>query len=61
MVDAIPLAYYPIFLHCAIGLVAARVAHHKGYDLGVWMVWGLVGGTLALVDALRRPRSPVHR
>ncbi|MGB3136914.1 MAG: hypothetical protein WBG38_08590 [Nodosilinea sp.] len=54
MADTLPLAYVPLFLHCAIGLVAARVAHRKGYDLGLWMVWGMVGGTVALIDAWRR-------
>jgi hypothetical protein len=57
MADTLPLAYIPLFLHCVIGLVAAQVAHRKGYDLGLWMLWGAVGGTLALVDALRRPQQ----
>ncbi|HSM83911.1 MAG TPA: hypothetical protein VLS96_19635 [Nodosilinea sp.] len=55
MADTIPLAYYPMFLHCAIGLVAARVAYRKGYSLDRWLLWGAVGGTVALLDALRRP------
>jgi hypothetical protein len=50
-----------MFLHCLIGLVAAQVAYHKGYDLGLWMLWGMVGGTLALVDALRRPTQAFPR
>jgi len=57
MAETIPLVYLPLFFHCVIGLVAAQVAHGKGYDLGRWMVWGAVGGTVALVDALRRPRQ----
>ncbi|MEO1067626.1 MAG: hypothetical protein AAFW95_00670 [Cyanobacteria bacterium J06638_6] len=58
MADTIPLVYLPMFLHCVIGLVAARVAYHKGYDLGLWLVWGMIGGTISLVDALRRsPQS----
>jgi hypothetical protein len=61
MADTIPLAYLPMFLHCLIGLVAAQVAHRKGYDLGLWILWGTVGGTLALVDALRRPSLPLAR
>ncbi|WP_263970673.1 hypothetical protein [Leptolyngbya sp. KIOST-1] len=56
MADTLPLAYFPLFLHCLIGLVAAQVAHRKGYDLGLWLVWGMVGGTVALIDAWRRPR-----
>ncbi len=58
MADSLPLAYLPMFLHCVIGLVAAQVAQRKGYDLGLWMIWGMVGGTVALLDALRRPRQP---
>jgi len=42
--------------HCAIGLGAALVAQRKGYDLGLWILWGTLGGTVALIDALRRPR-----
>ncbi|WOD39372.1 hypothetical protein [Nodosilinea sp. E11] len=59
MADTLPLAYLPLFLHCTIGLVAARVAYGKGYDLGLWLLWGTLGGTVALVDALRRsPQLP---
>ena len=42
--------------HCAIGLGAALIAQRKGYDLGLWILWGTLGGTVALIDALRRPR-----
>ncbi len=41
-----------LFFHCAIGLVAANLAHRKGGDLGLWFCWGMVGGTLSLVTAL---------
>lgn len=59
MAETLPLIWLPMFLHCLIGLVAAQVAVRKGYDLGRWWWWGLLGGTVALVDALRRPhRSP---
>lgn len=56
MAETIPLVYIPLYLHCVIGLVAARAAYAKGYDLGLWLVWGAIGGTVALIDALRRPR-----
>lgn len=56
MAETIPLLWLPMFLHCLIGLVAAQVAFRKGYDLSRWLLWGLVGGTVALIDALRRPR-----
>lgn len=55
MADTLPLAYIPLFLHCLIGLVAAQLAHRKGYDMGRWILWGTVGGTVALIDAWRRP------
>ncbi|QQE66646.1 hypothetical protein GFS31_33460 [Leptolyngbya sp. BL0902] len=54
MAETIPLLWLPMFLHCVIGLVAAQVASRKGYDLGLWLLWGLLGGTIALIDALRR-------
>lgn len=44
-----------LFFHCLIGLIAAQMAYRKGADLGVWLLWGMVGGTLALVTALRLP------
>ncbi|MEB3288565.1 MAG: hypothetical protein VKI82_01545 [Leptolyngbya sp.] len=59
MAETIPLLWLPMFLHCLIGLVAAQVAGRKGYDLGRWLLWGLLGGTVALLDALRRPRRGV--
>lgn len=42
-----------MLLHCAIGLVAAQLADRKGADLGFWLIWGMVGGTLSLITALR--------
>jgi hypothetical protein len=42
-----------MFFHCLIGLLAAQIAHRKGADLGGWLLWGAVGGTLAFVTALR--------
>ena len=44
-----------LLLHCAIGLVAAQLASRRGADLGLWLLWGMVGGTLSLVTALRLP------
>ncbi|MFQ4139604.1 hypothetical protein PGN35_025170 [Nodosilinea sp. PGN35] len=58
MAETLPLIYLPIFFHCIMGLIAAQVAQRKGYDLSLWLVWGTLGGTVALVDALRRPRQP---
>ncbi len=44
-----------MLLHCLIGLAAAQLAYRKGADLGLWFIWGMVGGTLSLVTALRLP------
>lgn len=40
-------------VHCLIGTVAAIVAAQKGYSLGKWLVMGWIGGTPALIVALR--------
>jgi hypothetical protein len=56
MVDTLTPSLVLILLHCTVGLVAAQLACRKGYDLGIWMIWGAIGGTAALVDALRRPQ-----
>jgi hypothetical protein len=42
-----------IFFHCLMGLLAAQIAYRKGADLGGWLLWGTIGGTLAFVTALR--------
>lgn len=47
-----------MLLHCLMGLVAARLAYRRGADLGGWFVWGMIGGTLSLVTALRLPSHP---
>lgn len=44
-----------MLLHCLIGLVAAQLAHRKGANLGGWLIWGMIGGTLSLVTALKLP------
>lgn len=52
-----PLIYIMLVLHCVIGVGAAILAQRKGFDYGVWLVWGLVGGTAALVHAaIAKPR-----
>jgi hypothetical protein len=55
MNETISVSDVLILSHCLIGLVAAQMAQRKGYDLGRWIIWGMVGGTVALVDVLRRP------
>lgn len=46
------LLWIPATLHCIIGLVAAAVAQRRGFPAGKWLLWGLIGGTVALVSAL---------
>lgn len=53
--DMLPPLYGLLLAHCLVGLVAAMVAHRKGYDLGRWLIGGVVGGTPALLLALSRP------
>lgn len=48
-----------LFLHCLIGLIAAKVAYRKGAKLSGWLIWGMIGGTLSLIMALRKPARPV--
>jgi hypothetical protein len=55
LTNTIPPPYWMMLSHCTVGLVAAQMAHRKGYDLGIWILWGTIGGTAALVDVLRRP------
>ncbi|MEM1280998.1 MAG: hypothetical protein AAGG53_13490 [Cyanobacteria bacterium P01_H01_bin.152] len=52
-----PVVIFLTVLHCAIGLTAAQVAHRKGANRGFWLIWGLIGGTIALITALRLPTS----
>ncbi len=50
----------PAFLfasaHCLIGGLAAIVAQSKGRRLELWLIWGLIGGTVALITAIASPR-----
>ena len=55
MQETIALSDVMILSHCLVGLVAAQIAQRKGYNLGLWMIWGTIGGTVALIDVLRRP------
>ncbi len=47
-----PALYVMLNLHCLIGGIAAVVASRKGYNLGVWLIFGLIGGTVALIYAI---------
>ncbi|MGD1860563.1 MAG: hypothetical protein ACFB0E_11405 [Leptolyngbyaceae cyanobacterium] len=52
-----PTVVFLSVLHCVIGLTAAQVAHRKGANRGLWLTWGLIGGTIALITALRLPKN----
>lgn len=55
MGDSLSIPYFLLLSHCAIGLIAAQIAHQKGYDLGQWILLGTIGGTAALVRILTMP------
>ena len=46
------LVFLLMLLHCLIGLSAAIVADQKGYPFTLWLIIGLIGGTIALIAAL---------
>lgn len=50
-----------MLLHCLIGLLAAQLAHNKGADLGRWLIWGMIGGTGALVTAFWLPTQSTEK
>jgi hypothetical protein len=45
-------------LHCLVGLIAAKIAHGKGRNLGRWLTWGLIGGTPTLIAACLCTSNP---
>ncbi|MBE9126844.1 hypothetical protein IQ257_10665 [Coleofasciculus sp. LEGE 07092] len=47
-----PNLYLLFGAHCIIGAIAAIVARRKGLNFRNWVVFGLIGGTAALVAAL---------
>ncbi len=51
-VPVFPTIYWMLTLHCIIGLLAAMIADRKGFNLNRWLLWGLIGGTVALVTVL---------
>ncbi|MEQ9668274.1 hypothetical protein [Coleofasciculus sp. G2-EDA-02] len=55
MLSTFPLQLNPYLLltiHCIIGIIAALLARHKGFDFRRWLIIGLIGGTPALIVAL---------
>jgi hypothetical protein len=49
--------YLLLNLHCLLGGIAAVVAARKGYSLGRWLLWGLMGGTGALIVSVMMKRK----
>jgi hypothetical protein len=47
-----------LFYHCLIGGIATLVAVNKGYQKFNWLIFGLVGGTLAFFIALFLEKKP---
>lgn len=47
--------YLLLGLHCLIGSIAMGVAVQKGRQIWVWWLFGLIGGTAALLAALLLP------
>ncbi|MEM9005847.1 MAG: hypothetical protein AAGE59_20275 [Cyanobacteria bacterium P01_F01_bin.86] len=59
---SLPLAMLMFCLHCLVGFIAARVAYRKGANLRPWLIWGMIGGTLALITACQDPpRLPMRQ
>jgi hypothetical protein len=42
----------PLTLHCLMGGMAAIAAHKKGLNLKRWIIFGIIGGTPALIAAI---------
>jgi hypothetical protein len=42
----------PLVLHCFMGGLAAISAHKKGLNLKRWIIFGIIGGTPALIAAI---------
>ncbi|NBD31880.1 MAG: hypothetical protein GVY17_02625 [Cyanobacteria bacterium] len=54
----IRLLEFLLFLHCLIGSVGTLVAANKGYNRLIWLLFGLLGGTLTLVVTLTLDQKP---
>ena len=47
--------YLLLGLHGIIGITAAMIARKKGLNFQLWLILGLIGGTVALVAVLLKP------
>jgi hypothetical protein len=45
-------------LHCLIGSIGALIAANKGYSHLIWLLLGLLGGTLTFVVTLTLDQKP---
>jgi hypothetical protein len=48
-----PLGITLMSLYCVIGVIAAITAHQRGLSFQRWIWIGLLGGTIALIAALK--------
>lgn len=53
--DNLPLIVFLTVLHCAVGTAAGLVAKRKGKNFPLWLLFGLIGGTFALIVAFLVP------
>ncbi len=51
-----PLVYTLLGVHCLFGALGAIIAVGKGYRLGRWLLYGLIGGTVTLVGSIVMPQ-----
>lgn len=49
--DNLPLIIFLMVLHLAVGTAAGLVAKRKGKNFPLWLVFGWIGGTFALIAA----------
>jgi hypothetical protein len=53
--DNLPLIIFLAVLHCVVGTAAGLVAKRKGRNFPLWLGFGLIGGTFALIAAFLVP------
>ena len=47
----VPLIVFLMVLHLAVGTAAGLVAKRKGKNFPIWLLFGWIGGTFALIAA----------
>jgi hypothetical protein len=55
--DNLPLIVCLTVLHCAVGTAAGLLAKSKGKNFPLWLLFGLIGGTFALIAAFLVPST----